>query len=138
MLVGGLGALLLALSGCGGGSSATAVEENPAELLAGTLAVDNRTPWDLEIAWLWHDEQAGTQIRRMIVPAGQVLGLYDDPLQAGTELVLGLVLQVSPETGPRVRRKARVQIDGDVIVVVQASGDYPFDVVIGGASTVEP
>ena len=129
--------MLLVLSGCGGGDNGgMASAENPDEPLPGTLAVDNRTPWDLEVAWLWQDEQAGAQILRIVVPTGQLLGLHADPLQAGTELVLDLVLQVPPETGPRVRRKARIQIVGDLIVVVHASIENPFDVVIDGALTV--
>ena len=53
---------------------------------------------------------------------GQVMGLTDAPLAAGAQLNLDLVLFVPPETGPRV--------DGDRIVVVQASTDDPFGVAV--------
>ena len=74
------------------------------------------------------------QVRRVSVTAGQVMGLTDAPLAAGAQLTLDLVLRVPPETGPRVRRKAEVRVDGDRIVVVQASADDTFgvDVSISG------
>ena len=61
---------------------------------------------DVEVAWLWIGEDGEAQV----------------------------VLLVPPETGPRVRRKAEVRVDGDRIVVVQASADDPFgvDVSISG------
>ena len=68
------------------------------------------------------------QVRRGSVTAGQVMGLTDAPLAAGAQLTLDLVLLVPPETGPRVRREAEVRVDGDRIVVVQASADDPFGV----------
>ena len=106
----------------------------PGEVLPGNVSVDNRTPWDVEVAWLWVGEDGEAQVRRVSVPAGQVMGLTDAPLAAGAQLTLDLVLLVPPETGPRVRRKAEVRVDGDRIVVVQASADDPFgvDVSISG------
>ena len=55
---------------------------------------------DVEVAWLWIGEDGEAQV----------------------------VLLVPPETGPRVRCKAEVRVDGDRIVVVQASADDPCGV----------
>lgn len=128
--------LLVVLTACGGGDDdrGMGTDVGLGEVLPGNVSVDNRTPWDVEIAWLWVGEDGEAQVRRVSVPAGQVMGLTDAPLAAGAQLTLDLVLLVPPETGPRVRRKAEVRVDGDRIVVVQASADDPFgvDVSISG------
>ncbi len=96
--------------------------------------MDNRTPWDLEAAWLWEREPTGAQILRVLVPSGQKVILQEEPWPARAELGLDLVLLVPAESSPRVRRKARVQVDGDQTVVVSASADDPFEVVV----SIEP
>ncbi|MEE2830917.1 MAG: hypothetical protein VYD18_01010 [Candidatus Latescibacterota bacterium] len=127
--------LLVVLTACGGGDDdrGMGTDVGPGEVLPGNVSVDNRTPWDVEVAWLWVGEDGEAQVRRVSVPEGQVMGLTDAPL-AAAQLTLDLVLLVPPETGPRVRRKAEVRVDGDRIVVVQASADDPFgvDVSISG------
>ena len=94
--------LLVVLTACGGGDDdrGMGTDVGPGEVLPGNVSVDNRTPWDVEVAWLWIGEDGEAQV----------------------------VLLVPPETGPRVRRKAEVRVDGDRIVVVQASADDPFGV----------
>jgi hypothetical protein len=86
--------------------------------------MDNRTPWEVEAAWL-----TDAALRRVSVPSGRVAALTDT-LPAETMLALDLVLQVPADSGPRVRRKADVVIDGDRTLVVSASADDPFDVVL--------
>ncbi|MBT6147234.1 MAG: hypothetical protein HOH74_17490 [Gemmatimonadetes bacterium] len=131
-LLGGLYCVLQLLSGCGGSDSAGS-ENPPEERLPGSVAVDNRTAWGLEVAWLSESDEAGPQILRTVVPAGELQRLHDEPLPAGTELALDLVILVPPETGPRVRRKATVQVDGDRVVLVRVPGDDPFEVVVSVA-----
>ena len=120
---------LVALAGCGGQDSpAAAGEPEP-----GFVSVDNRTPWDLEVAWLGVDDPGAVLIHRVVVAAGQVQTLTREPLPAGTQVRLDLVLRVPVESGPRVRRKADVFVDGDQAVIVQAPPADPFAVeIIGG------
>jgi len=124
----GLLGLLLVVLACGGGEDGMGPEVDPGESLPGTVWIDNRTPWDVEVAWLWVGEDGEAQVWRVSVPAGEMMGLTAAPLAAGAQLTLDLVLLVPPETGPRVRRKAEVRVDGDRVVVVQASADDPFGV----------
>ena len=80
---------LVVLTACGGGDDdrGMGTDVGP-EMLPGNVSVDNRTPWDVEVAWLWVGEDGEAQVR----------------------------------------------VDGDRIVVVQASADDPFgvDVSISG------
>lgn len=82
--------LLVVLTACGGGDDdrGMGTDIGPGEVLPGNVSVDNRTPWDVEVAWLWVGEDGEAQVR----------------------------------------------VDGDRIVVVQASADDPFgvDVSISG------
>ncbi|MDA0334355.1 MAG: hypothetical protein O2782_04245 [bacterium] len=133
--VGVLCLVLTMLSGCGSSNDRVAGSaDDPVEPRDGRVAVDNRTPWDLEAVWLWESEPAGAQILRVLVPPGQKVLLQEEPWPARAELVLDLVLLVPAQSSPRVRRKARVQIDGDHTVVVSASADDPFAAVV----SIEP
>ena len=52
----GLLGLLLVMLACGGGDDGMGPEVDPGESLPGTVSIDNRTPWDVEVAWLWVGE----------------------------------------------------------------------------------
>lgn len=120
-----LSALLtgLLLVACGGGAGPDG-PVSPAEPAAGRLWLDNRTPWEVEAAWL-----TDAALHRVAVASGRAAALTDT-LPAETVLALDLVLQVPADSGPRVRRKADVVIDGDRTLVVSASAADPFDAVL--------
>lgn len=130
----GLSALLtlclLSLWACGS-DSAGPVGPDTGQPQPGVVAVDNQTGWDVEIAWLQADTDEALIMRRSVV-AGQSADLGTWP--AGAELGLDLVLLVPPEAGPRIRRKAKVVVNGDQTVRIQA-GDDPFSAEVSVLST---
>ena len=84
----------------------------------GSVLVDNRTPYEVEVAHLRAGEQGEADIVRSVVGPGERRDVGGGSLSAGTELKLDLVLMVPPEQGLRVRRKASVTIDGDMEVIL--------------------
>ena len=127
-------AMVVLISCGGGGDGSTGPTDDPPEPQPGTISVDNRTPWELEVAWLGQQADGSALINRRSVPSGQVLELQSAPLEPGVQLTLDIVLQVPLEVGPRVRRKAEVTIDGNQVVTVGATADDPF----GAEITVAP
>lgn len=119
--------LLCVLAGCGG-SSTPAGPPIGAEPRPGTVSVRNETPWPLEVAWLESSAGQESTVRRLTVAVASAALLTDGELPAGTLLALDLVLLIEPTQGPRVRRKAQIEVDGDVTLVVAASAADPFDV----------
>lgn len=124
---------LLGLSwGCGG--AAGPAEPEIQESQPGTVQVVNQTGWEVEVSWLQADT-TGTTVGRLSVGAGMSVILGQWP--ADGELGLDLVLLVPPETGPRVRRKALVVVDGDQVVELR-SGDDPYTVEVTVSPTASP
>lgn len=123
-----LGLVMSLLAACGGGNNRASGPMPDPEPLAGTVTMDNQTPWVIEVAWVSKDEEGTAQVVRVSVQAGQQAQLGE--LAAGTEQVFDVVLLVPAETGPRVRRKALVQVNGDRVVQVRAAAEDPYDVSI--------
>ena len=123
-----LGLVMSLLAACGGGNNSASGPMPDLEPLAGTVTMDNQTPWVIEVAWVSKDEEGTAQVVRVSVQAGQQAQLGE--LAAETEQVFDVVLLVPVETGPRVRRKALVQVNGDRVVQVRASAEDPYDVSI--------
>ena len=123
-----LGLVMSLLAACGGGNNSASGPMSDPEPLAGTVTMDNQTPWVIEVAWVSKDEEGTAQVVRVSVQAGQQAQLGE--LAAETEQVFGVVLLVPVETRPRVRRKALVQVNGDRVVQVRASAEDPYDVSI--------
>ena len=123
-----LGLVISLLAACGGGNNSASGPMPDLEPLAGTVTMDNQTPWVIEVAWVSKDEEGTAQVVRVSVQAGQQAQLGE--LAAETEQVFDVVLLVPVETGPRVRRKALVQVNGDRVVQVRAEAEDPYDVSI--------
>ena len=134
-------ALLLAwlLSGCGGKqpTAPPAPEPAPPESAgqAGTVAVANRTAYDLEVAYLNETDADAPRIVRTRVPAGQRAEVSDGVLPAGIEVEFDVVLLPQATDGIQVRRKIRVAIDGDWVLNVRLTDESdPFSLEIASTS----
>ncbi len=121
------GTLVLFVWGCGSDGAASPTTDEPAPR-QGIVRLLNETVWDVEVSWL---QQApdGSDIARTTVPAGQQALLTEWPSSPLADLEFDLVLLVAPSTGPRVRRKALVQVNGDQMVILRAGAD-PYSVEI--------
>ena len=134
--------LLLAawlLSGCGGKdpTAPLAPASAPSEPTgrAGTVAVANHTAYDLEVAYLNEIDADAPRIVRTHVPAGQREEVSGGVLPAGLEVEFDVVLLPHTEDGIRVRRKIRVEIDGDWVLNVRLVDESdPFSLEVASAS----
>jgi len=134
----GLGAVLVAFCGvallsCVGGGDGDAVGP-PSEPQDGRVVVDNQTGYALEVAFLNETDPAAPAIVRSRVEAGERQDVSRALLPAGTVVELGLVLLVADGEGFRVRRKAQVTVDGEVVVTVRlADPEDPYSLTTTGA-----
>ena len=121
-------AVVIACGGNGGEGVVDPVDPvNGGPPADGSVFVENRTSFDVEVAYLRPGEEGGAAIVRSVVEAGQRWDVGMGPLPAGTELKLDLVLMVPPDQGLRVRRKASVTVDGDVDVILELEDEAePF------------
>lgn len=109
----------LLLCGCGG-ERAEPVAAEPGddaierEATDGAVYLRNEAPYAIEVAYVHTDARGRLQVVRTQVAAGTRSAVSDGALQAGLALELDVVLQVPADVGPRVRRKASVEVDGDV------------------------
>lgn len=128
------GALLLAvcLLACGEEQGPTEpVVEDPVAATAGTVSVANRTPYELEVAYLNEVDVDAPRIVRTRIPAGALAEVSGEVLPAGIEVEFDLVLVPPDGEGVRVRRKMRVAIDGDLVLSVRLKDEAdPFSVEI--------
>ena len=128
----GLGAVLAAicataLSSCGGETPGDVV--GPPEPREGRVVVDNQTGFALEVAFLNEADPLAPAIVRTRVEAGESQDVSRALLPGGMSVELDLVLLVPDGEGFRVRRKAQVTVDGDVVVTVRlADPEDPFSV----------
>ena len=134
----GLGAVLVAICGvallsCGGGGDGDVVGP-PSEAQDGRVVVDNQTGYALEVAFLNETDPAAPAIVRSRVEAGERQDVSRALLPAGTVVELDLVLLVADGEGFRVRRKAQVTVDGEVVVTVRlADPEDPYSLTTTGA-----
>ena len=119
----GLGAVLVAFCGvallsCGGRGDGDVVGPL-SQAQDGRVVVDNQTGYALEVAFLNETDPAAPAIVHSRVEAGERQDVSRALLPAGTVVELGLVLLVADGEGFRVRRKAQVTVDGEVVVTVR-------------------
>lgn len=114
----GLDLLLLLAIGCSGAKSSPSGPPQPA---AGRVVLENQTGYGAEVVFL----DGGEHLVRTQVAAGQVGEISGGALPGGTEWTFDLVLLLPAEEGYRVRRKARVLIEGEVRL--RASLEDPKD-----------
>ena len=127
-------ALLIAglLMACGGADKTTDPGDtepppNGEEPREGRVALDNQTRYAVESAYLNQVESERPRIVRIQVEPGQLRDISQEVLPGGLEVEFDLVLLLPRELGYRVRRKARVQIDGEVVLHLSLEDeDDPF------------
>ena len=121
--------LLLALagvSGCGGagkeGNGAPPPGPDNGQPDAGRILLQNSTPYSIQVAYLNEVDPADARVVRTEVAPGERSDVGLEELPGGWTVVLDLVLVLADPEENRVRRKANVTVDGDVVVRVRAQG----------------
>ena len=131
--------LLLALagaSGCGGGEGKGGNGGPPAapvngEPAAGRILLENTTPYVIQVAYLNEVDPDDSRVIRTEVDPGERSDVGLEELPGGWTVVLDLVLVPADPREIRVRRKANVTVDGDVVVRVELRDPAdPFSVEI--------
>ena len=93
----------------------------------GRIVVDNQTGFALEVAFLNEADPKAPVIVRTRVESGEREDVSRGLLPAGMTVELDLVLLVAEGEGFRVRRKAQVTVDGEVVLTVSlADPEDPF------------
>ena len=98
----------------------------------GHIFVENRTDYPLEIAYLDRRQVDDWQIVRLRYAPGQRQRVSDRVWPAGFEIELDAALVLPAEVGFRVRRKAKLVVDGDVELVFSLEDDDPFSAHFSG------
>ncbi len=130
--------LLLALAGaagCGGdgGEGNGGPPPGPAngEPAPGRILLENSTPYAIQVAYLNEVDPADARVIRTEVDPGERSDVGLEELPAGWAVVLDLAIVLADPEGNRVRRKANVTVDGDVVVRVELKDPAdPFSVEI--------
>lgn len=123
----GLATLLLVVAGCGGEANPPGAPLPPDE---GRVLLENQTGYAVEVVYL----DGGGNIVRTRVEPGQVGEVSRGLLPGGTEWTFDLVLLLPAEEGYRVRRKARVLIEGEVRLRARmGDAQDPFSLEFGRA-----
>ncbi len=129
-------ALLLAIAfiGCGGEQTQKSLEsdgEMPAIAADGIVSIVNHTNYVLEVAYLNVVYAHAPRIVHTEVPVGARAVVSGAALPAGLEVEFDLVFIPPTGDGVRVRRKARLVIDGDQVLGVRLADETePFSVEI--------
>lgn len=128
--------LLTWLLACGGSDKGTGGGPGPDPpppkvFRDGRVMVDNQTLYPVEVTFLNEVRADAPRIVRTRVGSGSIQDVSREVLPGGLDLELDLVLLLPPEKGYRVRRKAEVTIDGEVVVrlSLEVASD-PFSVLI--------
>ena len=136
----GLLPLLALLLACGGGGEAplepgpdpVPPEGMPAE---GRVYLDNRTPFAVESAYLDSLGPGAARIRRVEVAAGASGDIGARLLPAGADVEFDLAIEIEPGRA-RVRRKARVEVDGEVrLALLQPDAADVFSLAVAPADS---
>ena len=130
--------LLLALAattGCGGGGKEGNGGPPPGpdngEPNAGRILLENTTPYAIQVAYLNEVDPVDARVIRTEVDPGERSDVGLEELPGGWTVVLDLVLVLADAEENRVRRKANVTVDGDVVVRVELKDPAdPFSVSI--------
>ena len=89
--------------------------------------LDNQTIYAVETTYLNRVEEERPRIVRVQVEPGQTQDVSQEVLPPGLKVELDLVLLLPVEMGFRVRHKAEVYIDGDVVLhLLLEDKDDPF------------
>ena len=136
-------ALLLCL-GCGGSGGEpadpdiTGPGDGPQqEPEAGVVRLLNRTTYSIASAYVHIDQEEGEHVVRAEIGAGAQGQISEAQLSAGQEVEFDLVLQVPISEGLRVRRKAKLIIDGDMRVTADlsdATDPFSLTITVGAAA----
>ena len=117
--------LLLALagaSGCGGDGREGNGGPPPGPVKgapdAGRILLENTTPYAIQVAYLNEVDPADGRVIRTEVAPGERSDVGLDELPGGWTVALDLVIVLADPEGNRVRRKANVTVDGDMVVRV--------------------
>ena len=110
--------VLMCLAACSGGNGVDPGDQPPNEVVAqaGRVLLDNQLPYEVETAYLNRVDVDLPRIVRSTVLAGQRQDVSGEVLPAALEVEFDLVVLVPSAQGFRLRRKALVQVDGDVLV----------------------
>ena len=100
--------------GAGPGDTGLAPQEGEPE--EGRVLLANQTIYVVETVYLNRVEEERPRIVRVQVEPGQTLDVSREILPPGLKVELDLVLLLPAEMGFRVRHKAEVYIDGDVLL----------------------
>lgn len=124
----------LCIVGCGRGEQGPLqgdLEEPAKEERAGAVYVRNETPYPLQVAFLNEVVAEDIYIVRTTVAVAARAMVSGGELPAGHRVEFDFVLQVPAQEGPRVRRKAFVQIDGERVLraVLEQVGE-PFSLLV--------
>ena len=117
---------------CGGTDKGTAPGDtglpfNDGEPEEGRVMLDNQTIYAVETAYLNRVDEERPRIVRVQVEPGQTRDVSREVLPPGLKVELDLVLLLPAEMGFRVRHKAEVYIDGDVVLhLLLEDKDDPF------------
>ena len=130
--------LLLALagaSGCRGGGEGGNGGPPPGPVnggpAPGRILLENSTPYAIQVAYLNEVDPADARVIRTEVDPGERSDVGLEELPGGWAVVLDLVIVPADPEANRVRRKANVTVDGDVVVLVELKDPAdPFSVEI--------
>ena len=124
------------LLACGGPDKGTGGEPGPdpppPEMFRdGRVMLDNQTLYPVEVTYLNEVRAEAPRIVRTRVGSGSLQDVSREVLPGGLEIELDLVLLLPREQGYRVRRKAEVTVDGEMVVRVSLEdASDPFSVLI--------
>ena len=89
--------------------------------------MENQTPYVVEVAYVDSFTNRDPGIVRSLVGVGERRDISAGPLPADTEVEFDLAFEIPGDEHYRIRRKARVRIDGATVVVVRLeTEDDPF------------
>lgn len=122
-----------AVLGCGGDKSPMAAGDPGAspdgsgQPESGRVFMENQTPYVVEVAFVDSFTSRDPGIVRRLVGPGERREVSAAVLPADAEVEFDLAFQIPSEEEYRIRRKARVRIDGETVVVarLETAGD-PF------------
>ena len=132
---------LWAISACGGSEKGTDSPgtdppdggEPPADTAHedGRVFLENMTDYGIEVAYLNRVVEGEPRIMRTVVAAGESGDIGQELLPGGREVEFDFVLLLPEDRGFRVRRKAQILVDGDVVLRISLeTADDPFSVLI--------
>ena len=131
-----LWAVCLLLSACGSSQTAAPSAANPAANggdaeRSGRIFLRNETSYPVEVAYVYTEGESGLRLFRSLIDTGSRKALSYEVIPANVRIDLDVVLQVPADVGPRVRRKAPVEIRGDVdLRVYLAAASDPFYLIV--------